>query len=86
MHYEDAGFDELKILANALISRVGGILVLLNGKDGDFKHLPVSRSRNLTEIRDDMNKALGGRGGGKPDALQGSLSASLEEIKKYFGV
>ncbi len=84
LSFENAGFDELKALANALISRVGGILVLLSGKDGDFKHLTVSKSRNLTEIRDDMNKKLSGRGGGKPEALQGSFSASLEEIKEYF--
>ncbi len=84
LHYENAGFDELKTLANALISRVGGILVLLSGKDGDFKHLTVSKSRNLTEIREDMNKSLSGRGGGKPEALQGSLFASLEKIKEYF--
>ncbi len=84
LHYENAGFDELKTLANSLISRVGGILVLLSGKDGNFKHLTVSKSRNLTEIREDMNKSLSGRGGGKPEALQGSLSASLEKIKEYF--
>jgi len=84
LHFENAGFDELKIIANTLISRVGGILVLLSGKEGDFKHLTVSKSVNLTEIREDMNKSLGGRGGGKPEALQGSLGAGLEEIKKYF--
>ncbi|MBQ7333249.1 MAG: hypothetical protein IJW38_02750 [Clostridia bacterium] len=82
--FENAGFDELKTLANALISRVGGILVLLSGKLGDFKYLIVSKSRNLSEIRDDMNKKLSGRGGGKPEALQGSFSSSLEEIKAYF--
>ena len=82
--YESAGFDDLKTLANALISRIGGILVLLSGKDGEYRHLTVSRTRNLTEIREDMNQALAGRGGGKPEALQGSFSASLEKIKAYF--
>ena len=84
LHYENAGFDELKILANALLPKVSGILVLLSGKDGDFKHLTVSKKRNLSEIRADMNEKLSGRGGGKPEALQGSFSASLDEIKKYF--
>jgi len=82
--FENAGFDELKTLANALVSRVGGILVLLSGKEGDYKHLTVSRTINLTEIRNDMNQKLNGRGGGKPEALQGSFKASLDEIKKYF--
>jgi alanyl-tRNA synthetase len=84
LHYENAGFDELKTLANALVSRVGGILVLLSGKDSNFKHLTVSKNKNLTEIREDMNKALGGRGGGKPEAMQGSFSVSLDKIKEYF--
>ena len=84
LHYESAGFDELKTLANALISRIGGILVLLSGKEGDFKYLIVSKNKNLTEIREDMNKTLSGRGGGKPEALQGSFATSLEKIKEYF--
>ena len=86
LHYESAGFDELKTLANALISRIGGILVLLSGKDGDFKYLIVSRTKNLTQIREEMNKELIGRGGGKPEALQGSFLSSLEKIKEYFKV
>ena len=84
LHYENAGFDELKTLANSLISRVSGILVLLSGKERDFKYLIVSKNKNLTEIREDMNKKLSGRGGGKPEALQGSFAATLEEIKAYF--
>ena len=84
LYYENAGFDELKTLANSLVLRIGGILVLLSGKEFDFKYLIVSKSKNLSEIREDMNKKLSGRGGGKPEALQGSFAASLEKIKEYF--
>jgi len=39
---------------------------------------------NLREFTKEMNQALNGRGGGKPFFVQGSVSASEEEIRKFF--
>jgi hypothetical protein len=44
----------------------------------------VSKSRDLKAISKDINFALNGRGGGKPEAIQGTFRTSLENIKEYF--
>jgi hypothetical protein len=32
----------------------------------------------------DINSALSGRGGGRPEMIQGSFGATLRQIKDYF--
>jgi len=39
---------------------------------------------NLRDFAKEMNTALSGRGGGKEDMIQGTVSVSKEEIEKYF--
>ena len=39
---------------------------------------------DLRELTKAMNAALGGRGGGKPFFVQGSVSAGKEEILAFF--
>lgn len=84
LYYPDANFEELSIVANSALARVGGMLVLLSGKENDYKYLIVSKTVNLRDVSKNINCALSGRGGGKPEAIQGSFSASLEEIRSYF--
>ena len=80
----ELSIEELRIFSNNALGKVGGILVSLGGKECDYKYVIASSTVNLTETVKEMNAALGGRGGGKPCMVQGSFSASLEEIKKYF--
>lgn len=76
--------DELREFSNTIIERVGGILVTLCGRDGDYKYIITSKSVNLSpEIRT-INSTLNGRGGGKPEMVQGTFLATAEEIKGYF--
>ena len=84
VYYEDASPEELRTVANSALGRVFGMLVLLCGKEGDFKYLIVSESVDLRSAAKDINSNLGGRGGGKPEAIQGSFSASLSDICAYF--
>lgn len=84
LHFPDADFDCLRTLANELLPRISGILVLLSGKDGNIKHLTVSKNVDLGKMCADINKALSGRGGGRAGAIQGSFSASVDRIKEYF--
>lgn len=84
VYYEDASPEELRTVANSALERVFGMLVLLCGKEGDFKYLIVSESVDLRSAAKDINSNLGGRGGGKPEAIQGSFSAPLSDIRAYF--
>ncbi len=84
LHFENAGQEDARILANAISPKVGGIAVILFGKEPDIKYLIVSNSYDLRSLAPEMNKALSGRGGGKREAIQGSFSASFSAVKEYF--
>ncbi len=84
LYYPGADAEDVKTIANGIIDRIGGILVILFGKEGELKYLMVSKSHDLRAMAKDINSALGGRGGGKPEAIQGTLASTLEEVKKYF--
>ena len=83
-YLEGFSIEDLRFFANAATSKVGGILVSLCGSEGDYKYVITSKSVNLSAEIKAANSALGGRGGGKPNAVQGSFSASLKEIREYF--
>lgn len=78
------GIEELRAFVNAAEGKVSGILASLVGKEGDYKYIITSKKENLSARAKEINSALGGRGGGKPEAIQGSFSASLSEIEEYF--
>ncbi len=82
--FPDATQDELRIVANAAVDRVGGILVLLSGVDGAYRFVLASKSVDLrTEVKK-ITAALGGGGGGSSAMAQGNLTATLTEIREYF--
>ncbi len=76
--------EAMRELSNLAICKVGRMLVLLSGSDGEYKYIISSRTQNLRELSVNINKALCGRGGGRPEMIQGSFAATLEEIESYF--
>lgn len=84
--YPDATPDELRIVANKLTERVGGILVLLSGCEEKYKYIISSHSVDLKAELKNINAALCGKGGGSSNMAQGSFATVLSEIKKYFSV
>lgn len=80
----DFTIPELIAFSNIANKRVGGITVALSGSEGDYKYVISSSSVDLRAVAKEINLALGGRGGGRPEMIQGSFSASIAEIKKYF--
>ncbi len=84
--FDGFSIEELRYFVNAATHKISGMLVALSGTDGDCKYVITSNSVNLTEKIKEINTALSGRGGGKPNAVQGSFGAPLGEIRAYFGV
>ncbi len=81
---DDFGIPELIAMANVALERVGGVLVLLSGEQMNYKYVIASKTVNLKERAGQINSALSGRGGGKPEMIQGSFSTTLSEIKRFF--
>ena len=82
--FHDASVAEMIAFSNAASEKTQGILVLLSGEEGNYKYVISSKNVDLKKITSEINKSLLGRGGGKPNMIQGSFLATLEEIKKYF--
>ncbi len=74
----------LRELVNAGMEKCGGICAAFAGGDGDWKYIIGSRTADLRSMTKEINAAIGGRGGGRPEMIQGSCTASRREIEAYF--
>ena len=80
----DFSIPELIAFSNVANKRVGKITVALSGTDGDYKYVISSNTTDLRAMAKDINSALSGRGGGRPEMIQGSFGATLRPIEDYF--
>lgn len=80
----DFTVPELIAFSNIANKRIGGITVALSGSEGDYKYVISSEAIDLRAASKDINSSLCGRGGGRPEMIQGSFAASLNQIKAYF--
>ncbi len=74
----------LRELVNAGMEKCGGICAAFAGGDRDWKYIIGSRTADLRSMTKEINAAIGGRGGGRPEMIQGSCTASRREIEAYF--
>ena len=80
----DFSIPELIAFSNVANKRVGKITVALSGTDGAYKYVISSNTTDLRAMAKDINSALSGRGGGRPEMIQGSFGATLRQIEDYF--
>ena len=79
--------DGVRRACVAVMERCGGRCVCLSGKDGDgYKYAMGHKGGNLKELTKMLNQTLNGRGGGKPDFVQGSVAAKRTDIEAFFAV
>ncbi len=83
-------FDEMlqgKLLSDFTISLMGKakeFVASFCGEKGNYRYCIASSSIDLRPLCKALNGAFCGRGGGKPEIVQGSLSGSEEEIKSFL--
>lgn len=76
--------DALRRFTDLLAAVCGGRAAVFSGQDGDWKYAVAQRDGDLREFTKQMNAQLGGRGGGKPDFVQGGLTAEKAAIQAFF--
>lgn len=77
--------DALRRLCDAVLQRCGGRCACFAGADGQgYKYAIGQKGGDLRPLTRALNQALNGRGGGKPDFVQGSLQASRAEIEAFL--
>lgn len=77
--------DLVREAVNLLATLTLGVSIALAGDDHlGWRYAIKSESRDLSLVAREINAALGGRGGGSKTMIEGSFSASLDEIRAYF--
>ena len=72
-------------LADAIAQGCGGRAAVFSGSDeSDYSYCLAAREGDLRPLGKELNAALNGRGGGKPNFLQGSAKATRLEIETFF--
>ena len=85
--FESGAFDgdSLRYLVNGAVELCGGMAAAFAGDDEKgYNYVIGSATIDLRAKAKEINGALGGRGGGKPEMIQGSVKAARAEIEKYF--
>ncbi|MBE6908095.1 MAG: alanyl-tRNA editing protein [Ruminococcaceae bacterium] len=81
---EEMSPDSVRKLCDAVTETCGGRCAVFAGADGAWKYAMGCRGGDLRELTKALNAALHGRGGGKPEFVQGSVSATKKEIEEFF--
>lgn len=77
---KDASYDELRFCSNSLMEKGYENCLLFSNTDGDnYIYTVSSVANNANTITSALNKALDGKGGGKPNYTQGKLISPSKE-------
>ena len=68
----------------SLMDKAGKFAACFYGENGSYRYCIVSGSVNLQGLAKALNTEFSGRGGGKPEIVQGSLTAESEEKIREF--
>ena len=61
-----------------------GTVAICNQERQGYSYIILSQSLNLRDYVKEVNTSLNGKGGGKPEIIQGSFQANKEEIKNVL--
>lgn len=83
--FDDGGnADDARVLSDMLAENVGIAAVFSGDDENGYKYVITSRNADVRDIGKKMNAALNARGGGKPEMIQGSVSARKSEIESFW--
>ena len=81
---DDMGGESVRKLCDAVAQTCGGRCAVFAGADGAWKYAIGQRGGDLRALTKELNAALSGRGGGKPEFVQGSVAAERAAIEAFF--
>ena len=76
--------DGVRRLTDAVFRTCGGRAAVFSKTETGYSYA-VASNEDIRGFVKELNTALGGRGGGRPNFCQGSVAATREEIKNFFG-
>lgn len=79
-----ASAEDARVFADMLADKAVVAAVFSGSDETGYKYAVVSRSEDVRPIGKSLNEACAGRGGGKPDMVQGSVCATRAEIENFW--
>ena len=76
--------ESLRKLCNAVQVACGGRCAVFAGENDRYQYAIGQPEGDLRPLAKKINATLRGKGGGKPDFVQGSVQATEAEIKQFF--
>ncbi|MDY5956462.1 MAG: alanyl-tRNA editing protein [Frisingicoccus sp.] len=76
--------NELREYANMLSERVEKVLVVSGGTDSQRRYVLIDKRGGAKTLGQEIQTLFGGKGGGSPQMIQGTMSGNFEEIKRWF--
>ena len=76
--------DSLRKLCGMVKEKCSGRCAVFAGSEGAYQYAVGQDGVDLRKLAKELNGKLNGRGGGKPEFVQGSVKASEDEIRKFF--
>ena len=70
---------------NRTVKQASGLVAVFTKKsENEYQYILGSSTQNVRDFAQNMNQQLHGKGGGSPQMIQGTVSATHEEISVYF--
>lgn len=81
---DEMGGESVRRLCDAVAETCGGRCAVFAGAGSAWKYAIGQRGGDLRALTKELNAALSGRGGGKPEFVQGSVGAERGAIEAFF--
>ena len=76
--------DSVRRLCDAVLDTCGGRCAVFAGEGENYKYAIGTRDGDVRPLVKELNAALSGRGGGKPNFAQGSVAATEAAIRTFL--
>lgn len=82
---EDIEGDSMRLLMNLVLKAGHNVCAVFHGNDSEgYRYVIGSRKQNMRELVKEFNAAFDGRGGGKPEMVQGTARGCESEMKTWI--
>ena len=80
----DLDMKELQTFAGSAAEKCAVAAVFSGDKESGYRYALASKRVDLRAVSKDMNAALQGRGGGRPELVSGSVMSEQRDIEEYW--
>ena len=82
---EDIAGDSMRLLMNLVLEAGHSVCAVFHGNDSEgYRYVIGSRTQNMRELVKEFNAAFNGRGGGKPEMVQGTARGCESEMRMWI--